>query len=149
MRREFDRLLIERRERGALGNDEDLVLRHCRSGAGDVSIGGVRWRVRWGLGAPEVNTVCGEQFACFDPTELQFPLAVRGWRPGDRIRLAVGTRKLKKVFVDHEVGRSERGGYPLVTDQSRVLWIVGLLKSVQARSPGGGEAFWVGIARAG
>ncbi len=146
--REFDRLLIERRARELSDVDEDLVLRDCRSGRGDVSIAGVRWRVRWGLGAPADDTVCGEQFACFDPTELQFPLAVRSWRPGDRIRQAAGTRKLKKVFVDHEVGRSQRGGYPLVADQTRVLWIVGLLKSVQARNRGEGELFWVSIARA-
>jgi tRNA(Ile)-lysidine synthase len=146
--REFDRLLIERRGRAPSGRDDGLVLRDCRSGRGDVSIAGVRWRVRWGLGAPADDTVCGEQFACFDPTELHFPLAVRPWRPGDRIRLAGGTRKLKKVFVDHEVGRSQRRGYPLVTDQSRVLWIVGLLKSVQVRDHSGGELFWVGIARA-
>ncbi len=146
--REFDRLLIERRVCDASGRDEDLVLRDCRSGRGDVSIAGVRWRVRWGLGAPANDTVCGEQFTCFDPTELQFPLAVRPWRPGDRIRLAGGTRKLKKVFVDHAVGRSQRGAYPLVADQSRVLWIVGLLESLQARKCGAGELFWVGIVRA-
>jgi len=145
--REFDRLLIERRVSDASGEDGDLVLRDCRSGRGDVSIAGIRWRVRWGLGALADDTVCGEQFTCFDPTELQFPLAVRPWRPGDRIRLAGGTRKLKKVFVDHAVGRSQRGAYPLVADRSRVLWIVGLLKGIQARNCGAGELFWVGIAR--
>jgi tRNA(Ile)-lysidine synthase len=146
--REFDRLLIEQRVREASGLDTDLVLLDCRSGCGDVSIAGVRWRVRWGLGAPADDIVCGEQFACFDPTELRFPLTVRRWCPGDRIRLAVGSRKLKKVFVDHEVGRSQRGNYPLLADQSGVLWIVGLLKSVQARDSGAGQLLWVGIARA-
>jgi tRNA(Ile)-lysidine synthase len=147
LRREFDRLLIERRVRELSGLEKELVLRDCRSGGGDVLIAGVGWRVRWGLGAPAEDTVWGEQFACFDPTELRFPLAVRSWRPGDRIRLAGGTRKLKKVFVEHEVGGSQRRAYPLVADRARVLWIVGLLRSVQARNCGEEGRFWVSIAR--
>jgi tRNA(Ile)-lysidine synthase len=145
--REFDLLLIERRVPERSSPDEELVIRDCRSGCGEVSIAGRRWRVRWMPGRLAADS--GEQFACFDPAELQFPLTVRCWRPGDRIRLNVGTRKLKKVFVDHRVGRSRRSGYPLIVDQSSVLWIVGLLKGVQARSCGEEARFAVGIAPTG
>lgn len=149
LRREFDLFLIEGRAFEPSSLDQELVIRERGGGGGEASIAGVRWRVRWRLGGSPADKVCGEQFACFDSAELRFPLTVRRWRPGDRIRLVVGTRKLKKVFVDHRIGCSRRGGYPLIADQSSILWIVGLLKGVQARSCDEESRFWIGIAPAG
>ena len=148
LRREFDLLFIERRAPEPSDLDEELLIRDSGIGCGEASIAGVRWRVRWNPGGSPAKWLDGEQFACFDSADLQFPLTVRRWRPGDRIRLGVGTRKLKKVFVDHQVGRSRRNGYPLVADQSSVLWIVGLLKGVQARNCDEECRFSVGIAPA-
>jgi len=144
--REFEHLLIERRSPVATGTDEEMEIPDCRSGNGVALIAGVRWRIRWWAGRPSDDRLHDERFACFDPAELQFPLTVRRWRPGDRIRVDVGTRKLKKVFADREVGRSRRDGYPLVADRLGVLWVVGLLKSVRARCRSDEAPFWVGIA---
>jgi len=112
-----------------------------------VEIAGARWRVRWALGGFDVDRKGGEELACFDPSELQFPLSVRGWRPGDRIRLTGGTRKLKKVFVDRKVGLSERDGYPLLTDPTGVLWVVGLVGGVKAGSCSEEHALTFGLRR--
>ncbi len=136
IRREFDRIILERRSDQASPRDEELVIADVRGGEKEVEIAGARWRVRWALGALDVEGKGGEELACFDPSDLQFPLSVRGWRPGDRIRLTGGTRKLKKVFGDRKVGRSERGGYPLLTDLTGVLWVVGLVGGVKASSCG-------------
>jgi len=146
IRREFDRFVIERRPSGEMPADEDLLLSDSR-GDGDVKIAGTSWRVRWALGALEGDTGCGEEVACFDPSELRFPLTVRSWRPGDRIRLPAGTRKLKKVFVDRKVGRSERLNRPLLTDGNGVLWVVGLVRGIQVADRGRADVFSVGIRR--
>lgn len=51
----------------------------------------------------------------------------RGWRAGDRIRLAGGTRKLKKLFGDRRIPLSERARLPVLADRSgNVLWVEGL-----------------------
>jgi tRNA(Ile)-lysidine synthase len=47
---------------------------------------------------------------------------VRGRRPGDRLRLAGGTRKLQDVLVDAGVPRRARDGMPLVALGAEVLW---------------------------
>jgi len=146
IRREFDRFVFERRSSGEVLADEDLLLSDSR-GEGDVKIADVSWRVRWALGALDGDTGCGEEVACFDPSELLFPLTVRGWRPGDRIRLPAGTRKLKKVFVDRKVGRSERLNRPLLTDGNGVLWVVGLVCGIQAADRERAGVFSVGIRR--
>ncbi len=55
------------------------------------------------------------------------PLTVRSRRPGDRIRLAAGTRKVHDVLVDAKVPRTERDTIPLLCDaEGRVRWIVGV-----------------------
>jgi tRNA(Ile)-lysidine synthetase-like protein len=58
------------------------------------------------------------------------PLTVRAWRPGDRIRLEAGTRKLKKVFLEHRIVSPERRKFPLLTDETGVRWVVGLVHGV-------------------
>jgi tRNA(Ile)-lysidine synthase len=147
--REFDRLIIERRQGETAARDQLLTLADMGGGVGDVGIAGASWRVRWSPGAPEDGAEAREKFACFDPSELRFPLTVRSWRPGDRIRLAAGTRKLKKVFGDLRIARSERERYPLLVDGSGVLWIVGLLRGVRAEAVGEGEALSVWLRRGG
>ena len=43
------------------------------------------------------------------------------------MRLAGGTRKLKKIFNEHRVPRSARSSVPVLEDrEGRVLWAVGL-----------------------
>ena len=55
-------------------------------------------------------------------------------RPGDRIRLPGGTKKVKKVFLESRILPSERHRMPLVVDaEGQVLWI-----------PGVARAEWVG-----
>ena len=148
IRREFDRIVLERRSDAPALRDEELLIAAAGSGEREVKIGGTRWRVRWAQGALD-DVKDSEELACFDPSELHFPLSVRGWRPGDRLRLAGGTRKLKKVFVDRKVGRSERGAYPLLVDPSGVLWIVGLARGVKAGARGDVDNLTFGFRREG
>jgi tRNA(Ile)-lysidine synthase len=58
-------------------------------------------------------------------------LMVRCVRKGDRIEpLGLGgTRKIQDVFVDYKVSTINRGSWPLVVLDNRVVWIPGLVRS--------------------
>lgn len=65
-------------------------------------------------------------------------LIVRSRRPGDRIRLPGGTRKVQDVLVDAKVPREERDAVPLLCDATgRVLWVVGHGADVSVRATSG------------
>jgi tRNA(Ile)-lysidine synthase len=67
------------------------------------------------------------QTAFFDYQNLQFPLKMRNFRPGDRFQpLGVkGNQKLKEFFIDHKIPRFERPGIPLLISGEKIIWIVG------------------------
>ena len=53
-----------------------------------------------------------------------FPTAkLRTWKPGDRIRLPGGKRKLSDVLADRRIPREMRQRVPVVAQHSEVLWI--------------------------
>ncbi len=147
LRREFDRLIFERRDLSASEPDRDLVIADAQSGSGAVTIGGVDWRVRWSTGGASEDGGPEDEVARFELSELDFPLAVRGWRPGDRIRMPGGTRKLKRVFGDRKVVCSERRRLPLVVDQAGVLWVVGQVQAARATHREAGATFTIALRR--
>jgi tRNA(Ile)-lysidine synthase len=123
MERAFDRIVLSRP--ADTPPELALVIRQVNAGRGSAQIGGSRVPVAWGP-APEP----GRRTEAFDVTELHLPLTVRGWRPGDRIRLPYGTKKLKKLFAEWKLARPERYRVPVVADaDSRVLWVVGLVRA--------------------
>ena len=62
-------------------------------------------------------------------------LAVRGRRPGDRLRPIGlgGSKKLQDVLVDRKVPREERDQVPLVVGPGGIAWVVGHALGEQAR----------------
>ena len=55
-----------------------------------------------------------------------FPLTVRNRRPGDRVALSGGSRKIQDLMVDAKIPRSERARVPLiVAADGRILWVIG------------------------
>jgi len=135
--RAFDQLVLARQEWS--GRDEPLVIPSDQPGQGVVCVGGRRRQVRWG-GTP-FDAPLMERFVT---SGLRFPLDLRGWRPGDRIRLAGGTRKLKKVLSEGRIPVGERKRLPLIVDaDGRVLWIPGVVRSTDAA--GAGVGFFIGV----
>jgi tRNA(Ile)-lysidine synthase len=65
--------------------------------------------------------------ALLDRRNLQFPLKMRNFRPGDRFQpLGVkGTQKLKEFFIDHKIPRFERPNIPLLVAGEVIAWVVG------------------------
>lgn len=93
---------------------------------------------RWRLAATDVETPAAAielprdlSEAVADYDRLPLPLAVRTWRPGDRIRpLGMrGSRKLSDVFIDAKVPRWQRSRLPIVEAGGQILWIPGVIRS--------------------
>jgi tRNA(Ile)-lysidine synthetase-like protein len=126
--RAFDEIRVAR----ITGDSPDAILAISAShGEADVSIGGRPFRVAWRVGAPRADA------EAFDPQALETGLELRAWRAGDRIRLPYGSKKLKKLFAEHRVAASERARIPVLTDfHDRVLWVVGVARSIDARPTG-------------
>ncbi|MFQ5537417.1 MAG: tRNA lysidine(34) synthetase TilS [Gemmatimonadota bacterium] len=135
LRRELDRLVLGTPAEGREG--EGLSIPGPEAGEGRVEVGGRSYGVVWGPGAPETPGVDAEWRAAFQARDLAFPLRVRGWEPGDRIRLAYGHKKLKKLFLEARVPGRERRRRPVVADaRGRILWVPGLAKAVAATEAG-------------
>ena len=63
-----------------------------------------------------------------DPEKAQAfgPLLYRSRLPGDRIRLAAGSRKLSDLLIDRQVPREERDRLRVLAAGAEVLWIDGV-----------------------
>jgi tRNA(Ile)-lysidine synthase len=62
-----------------------------------------------------------------DLDRLRFPLVLRNWRPGDRLR-PLGHRsahKLKRLLNEKHVSRWERDGWPVLTSGDELVWARG------------------------
>lgn len=108
-------------------------------GAAEGRSGGAAFLARWSIRGP----VGGEGLSI---PALRFPILFRSWRPGDRIRLPAGTRKLKKVFGEARVPRPARARRPVLADAGgRILWVPGVARSVEARPAPQDAILYVGV----
>lgn len=140
LQREFDRLVILRAP-GAEPPDLPLAIPDSEGGGGWCRVGGRRLRVEWGPERPEPPA--GGWWERFPVSGLRFPLHLRGRLPGDRIRLAGGARKLKKVLQDARIPRWERHRLPVLVDrEGALLWVPGV---ACAAGSGGAGGFLIGV----
>jgi tRNA(Ile)-lysidine synthase len=71
----------------------------------------------------------------FDAESIDGYIAVRSFRPGDRIHPLgmVGSRKIQDVFTDRKLPRGRRESWPLVVARSgEILWIPGMARGSAA-----------------
>ena len=124
--RAYDVLRLTRNVAG--GDDSNAMITGCSEGQAVARLHGKTWNVRWTTSpTSDANAVS------FDCAELQFPLQVRAWRAGDRLRLSYGTKKLKKIFAEARVPVHERATVPVLADaQGRVYWVAGVARSMDA-----------------
>ncbi len=103
---------------------EKLLIPGFRSGRAILKLGARGYRVRWG---PDIPPPALSRRVALSVHRDHYPLTVRGWEAGDRIRLPAGSRKLKRVFGEARVPVSARNSIPIVTDsRGNVLWVAGL-----------------------
>jgi tRNA(Ile)-lysidine synthase len=134
--REFECVVFSA-PRGLTEGDPQLQIVGAASGSGRVSVGLRSFAVRWGAGDPEPG---GADWVERFSSELQYPVRVRAWRPGDRMHFDFGSKKLKKIFGEARVPVRARGSVPVLLDSAnRVLWVPGLARSRWA-PPAGGES---------
>jgi tRNA(Ile)-lysidine synthase len=126
--REFETVRLVR-ARQACETDRPIEIDGPNPGSGEIMIGGARYQVQW---SPGRNA--GADSVSIDPTAVRFPLAIRAWQPGDRIRLLASSKKLKKLFAERRLGRERRHAVPVLVDTNgTVLWVAGLVRSDSAR----------------
>jgi tRNA(Ile)-lysidine synthase len=127
--------LVLRRLAGATIRVEELLAAAGRGGTVSLDVGhGLRavveyGRVRFESGPPpappEPVTVAVPGTVRFGEWEVEAPApaTVRSWRPGDRIRTAVGTKSLQDLFTDRKVPREERPRVPVVEAGGEVVCV--------------------------
>lgn len=143
LRRELDRLALIRPP-DRLPEDRALRIPGAGPGSGHVMLAGRRMRVAWGDDAV-ANAIRVERFPA---DTLQFPLTVRAWEDGDRIRTKAGSRKLKRMFLEARIPAPERRSVPVVTDgNGDVLWVPGVARAAaeEEESPPGANPFPIGV----
>ncbi len=120
--REFERLVL-RSVDGEDGADEALEIREAGKGRGEALAGGRRWRVRWST----EPLPAGGGGAVLEMGRVEYPLQVRAPRPGDRIHLEYGSKKVVRLLAEARVPRSDRLCLPILVDAGgSVLWIPGV-----------------------
>jgi tRNA(Ile)-lysidine synthase len=75
-----------------------------------------------------------QRMVLLDMARLNFPLVVRSFQPGDRFRPfgLPGRQKIKKLFIDRKISRSQRKRVALLTSADAILWVVGVRRGSQA-----------------
>ena len=71
------------------------------------------------------DTVVGRGALDFD--RIHWPLILRNWRPGDSYRPQGSRRirKLKHLLLKSRIPQNERGGWPVLTSEGKVIWASG------------------------
>jgi tRNA(Ile)-lysidine synthase len=73
--------------------------------------------------------------ALLDFDDLEFPLTVRSFQPGDRFQpLGMeGEKKIKDLFIDCKVPALQRKRIPILCRGDRILWVGGVRIDHRAR----------------
>lgn len=79
-------------------------------------------------GSIDKRSMTEEKSTCFDLDGIKFPLTIRNFQTGDRLAPfgLAGTQKLKKLFIDRKIPRTERHRIPLLISGGTILWVVGV-----------------------
>lgn len=141
MERVFDRIRIVRLRPGS--PDRSLLI-GGREGRQELLLDGASYVAEWHVSERPQNG-----FEAFDYAGLPMPLELRAWRAGDRITLSYGSKKLKKLLGERRVPAFGRARVPVLTDHNgRVLWVVGVARSVHALPPATGPVLNVMVKNA-
>ncbi|HEX6308807.1 MAG TPA: tRNA lysidine(34) synthetase TilS [Longimicrobiales bacterium] len=143
LEREFDRLILRPAPVGPQEADVSLRIADAGPGIGTFVAGGLKFAAQW---TPTGERAGAGHAARFDPSSLRFPLELRAWRAGDRIRLPYGSKKLKNLFRERRLARGARARVPVLCDEAgAVLWAVGVARSMDARPVPGGPVLVITV----
>jgi len=61
---------------------------------------------------------------CYNNLDLLFPIEIRNRRPGDRLDIQIGTKKLKDFFIEKKIPMEQRDRLPLIIqNKNQILFI--------------------------
>jgi tRNA(Ile)-lysidine synthetase-like protein len=151
MRVEFDHIRIQRRASATA--DCALMIPSPQPGtvwSGTATVGGSEYLIAAELTVgTELETDGGAWSATLRVPETGYPLEVRGWLPGDRVRTSGGTKSLKKLFLELRIHRSRRHRLPVIADASGgILWVAGIERPLVSAPVTGAEALLLKITNA-
>lgn len=64
-------------------------------------------------------------------------LAVRSWRPADRVKRGSGTVRVKRVLTEAGIAAADRVGWPVVVADDAIVWIPGVSRMLAATARSG------------
>ncbi len=120
--REFDRIWIRRKEGLDEKTGEEYRLSEVMGKGGWLRLPDERLYRMWTAEAPEWEDGCKW---CFDYDRIQGSAVFRTRRPGDRIRIRGGTKKLKDVLIEEKVPKRERERLYVLAEGSSIIWMPG------------------------
>ncbi|MCP8600860.1 tRNA lysidine(34) synthetase TilS, partial [Acinetobacter baumannii] len=59
----------------------------------------------------------------FDFNKVKGGIVIRSRRQGDKIKLAMGSKKVKDLFIDLKIPREERCKIPIITDSEGIICV--------------------------
>lgn len=66
----------------------------------------------------------------FEYEKIGFPLYVRSFLPGDKIKIETGTKKIQDLFTDLKISKYLRSMVPVITDKNgAIICVLGIRKS--------------------
>jgi tRNA(Ile)-lysidine synthase len=106
---------------------------------GNFESGGWNWHLASRPYLPEAPLPKEPHLAWLDQDQVQFPLEIRHFQPGDRFwgTGAAGPRKLQDLLVDSKIPRWLRPYLPLVVCPGRIVWVAGLRVAEAAKLTAG------------
>ena len=67
--------------------------------------------------------------------DSDFPLVIRNYKEGDTIKLKVGTKKVRRIFIDKKVPSHIRAMYPVVVNKdNEVIFVPKFYKDLERKS---------------
>ncbi len=152
LEREFERLRLHTRGAGPVDAGEQVSIGARNPGSARITLGARRLGAAWDAGVfgaaerggpgrggstraardagPVVQESSTVHVGRLAAERLRFPLVLRGARPGDRIRLPYGRKRLAKLLAERGVPRSERASVPVLADaRAELLWIPGVAQA--------------------
>lgn len=84
--------------------------------------------LHWKMMPSEMEIPKERSFAALDPKLLKWPLEVRRWAPGDRMKPLgmTGEKKISDLLIDLKVDRLRKKDIFVLTSAGEIVWLIGL-----------------------
>lgn len=65
-------------------------------------------------------------------SDADFPITIRNYLPGDKIKTSGGTKKVSRLFIDHKISKEKRKYWPILLNrQNEIILIPHIAKNIE------------------